>query len=334
MFNRLKGFKWFKWLTASLIFLSGLSAGWLLNNIIDDYNAGTRSEKEELHEGQYALINPLLECENSENLISKGLSGFKQQIANLVNERIEGKKADSVSVYFRDLNNGPWFGIGEKDEFIPGSLLKIPLMMAYFKQAEFDPHILTKKIKFEGSNFITHQYIQPSMTIAPGKSYTVQELIYMMIVNSDNYAAWLLNINDTLKIKDKVYADLGLAAPGTDKPYSINVKRYGSFFRVLFNASYLRKETSNASLDLLARVEFRRGLPAGVPQDVVVAHKFGEREVEGQKQFHDCGIVYYPQHPYLLCVMSRGNNYEDLISTIQDISSIVYTEVDRQLKNQ
>jgi len=27
-------------------------------------------------------------------------------------------------------------------------------------------------------------------------------------------------------------------------------------------------------------------------------------------QLHDCGIVYYPETPYLLCVMTKGWNFE------------------------
>ncbi len=74
---------------------------------------------------------------------------------------------------------------------------------------------------------------------------------------------------------------------------------------------------------------------AGVPSTVDVAHKFGERttlasdtESTETKQLHDCGIVYFPENPYLLCVMTRGTDFKVLEGIISDISRMVYEEVD------
>ncbi len=39
---------------------------------------------------------------------------------------------------------------------------------------------------------------------------------------------------------------------------------------------------------------------------------------------HDCGIVYYPDSPYLLCVMTRGKDTGQLESIIGKISQITY----------
>jgi hypothetical protein len=71
---------------------------------------------------------------------------------------------------------------------------------------------------------------------------------------------------------------------------------------------------------------------AGVPSGTVVAHKFGERVLPSKnvKQLHDCGIVYYPQFPYVLCVMTRGNDFVTLQQAIKGVSDIVYREFDRQ----
>jgi hypothetical protein len=45
-------------------------------------------------------------------------------------------------------------------------------------------------------------------------------------------------------------------------------------------------------------------------------------------QLHDCGIIYYPGNPYLLCVMTRGTDWSALEKTIQTISAMTYKEVD------
>ena len=83
-------------------------------------------------------------------------------------------------------------------------------------------------------------------------------------------------------------------------------------------------------MNILAQSEFKAGLVSGVPATIEVAHKFGEHSEEGMVQLHDCGIVYYPRHPYLLCIMSKGPNFEFLDDAIVGVSKIVYGAVDEQ----
>ena len=103
------------------------------------------------------------------------------------------------------------------------------------------------------------------------------------------------------------------------------------FFRILFNSSYLSRESSEKALELLANTEYSDALVSGIPKDVTVAHKFGEAGTGNvERQLHDCGIVYFPNHPYLACIMTRGHNTETLRNSIQDISRFVYEKIDEQ----
>jgi hypothetical protein len=70
-------------------------------------------------------------------------------------------------------------------------------------------------------------------------------------------------------------------------------------------------------------------LAAGLPKNLEISHKFGERQigVTGEKQLHDCGIIYVPSHPYLLCIMNRGNDFKKMADFIKNISSFVYQQV-------
>jgi beta-lactamase class A len=163
--------------------------------------------------------------------------------------------------------------------------------------------------------------------------YTIEDLIYRMIVYSDNNAfTFLTKIVDPGQL-DRVYSNLRLLNPRvvTDDAF-LSVQTYESFFRILYNASYLNRDSSQWALDVLSKSEFRAGLVAGVPPEIKISHKFGEKSDagEGVVQLHDCGIVYYPRHPYLLCVMSKGPDFQVLDDVIANISQTVFTEVDRQ----
>ncbi len=296
------------------------------------------AEEKALRQGNLGFINPLLECADDSRFHI--LLPFKYKINNYIQTR-SSKKISHVSVYFRDLNGGPAFGINEDENFTPASLLKVPLMMCYFAQEESDPGLLSMKIQYEedtGKN--DEQNFKPREKMQSGKSYTVDELISRMIIYSDNEAAKILddNISDELKIK--TYRDLGIEVPGVRGADDfMSVKEYSSFFRILYNASYLGRRMSNKALQILSESNFNDGLEKGVPPGIVISHKFGEKKyVDGNTkeiigiQLHDCGIVYHPVKPYLLCIMTRGEKFEEMSKVISEISKIIYGEVNLQLK--
>lgn len=285
----------------------------------------------------YTYINPLLECNLAPEYISENtLADFGSDIESIIEEGKDEGSITHAAVYFRDLNNGPWFGINEDDDFRPASLLKVPIMMYVFKQAEEDPQLLSKSVVYDGSDLERTQDITPGKSVVKGVSYTVMELVEYMIKYSDNKAtAMIIKTVDPGKLED-LLGLVGITLPSADRTESdfVSLKHYAAFFRLLFNASYNTDEHSEQALKLLTQTQFDNGLRAGVPQGIEVAHKFGEavHTVTGEKQLHDCGVVYYPKKPYLLCVSTKGTDFERMEKMIADISRVSYQAVDRQVK--
>ena len=289
----------------------------------------------EIRLGGYKYTNPLLECESA--TIPTELRPFKTRLEEVVNKIIDEGRASQIAVYFRDLNNGPWFGVNEDEAFTPASLLKVPLMISYFKIAESDPSILNKEIEFGGLDNEEIKYEEENITqtltsLKAGNKYKVEELIEKMIINSDNKAADLLAKNLNQASIDKPYLDNEIAIPEQVDNYIVSVRKYASFFRILFNSSYLDREYSEKALTILSKSEFDSGLRQGVPFNIEVANKFGVRVIkEGSEyQLHDCGIVYYPGRPYLVCIMTRGANFQFLPQVIGEVSTFIFQGVDIQ----
>lgn len=312
-------------LVSSFVFISiGFIVGYYSHPQINP------SFKEIRNKESYFFINPLLECEN--NLISdnnKSLIEIKKEISSLIDKSLESKDISFASIYFRDLNNGPWFGINEKELFSPASLLKVPLMIAYLKEAESNPEILSETIIFNKNPDYNEQNIKPENQLVLNQEYSIEELIERMIIYSDNDAYDILVNKVDIKKYEKIYKDLGIdISLAKDNPGGdiIKIKEYASLFRVLYNASYLTKEMSEKALFILSQTTYKNGLAKSIPKDITIAHKFGERryiETE-KKQLHDCGIVYLPQKPYLVCIMSKGSDFNKLSKFIQDSSHIIY----------
>ena len=288
----------------------------------------------QVRQGNYEFINPLVECEISGNLFRK-YKPFENEAKNKISRIMSDQDGSNYAVYFRNLNNGPWFGINSTEKFMPASLLKVPLMIAYLKESEHDPEILKRRISYAPIQETTiTQEIEPKEKIVQSQTYTIEDLVYRMIVYSDNEATQLLLNNIPEEKLSLVYQDLGIDTPAVEDSGNdfMSVKSYSSFFRILYNAAYLSRENSEKALSILFKSEYKEGLVAGVPSEIKVAHKFGEygsREIysEATHQLHDCGIVYFPDYPYLLCVMTRGENIEENQKKIAMISAAIYETV-------
>lgn len=283
---------------------------------------------------RYPLLNAARACMGTQPPIRE-YEEFENDLSEWIDAEKQAGDVEVAAVYFRDLRGGPWFGINERETFIPASLFKVPVMIALLRAAQDDPMFLKQELGLSGPYAGINNVESPDQTMQPGKTYTADELLTKMIVYSDNAS------NDVLKafldasdvrgdaIKT-IYGQLGMLAARDD--HQLTVKSYSSLFRVLYNAQYLNVEMSQKALSLLTRSAYVDGLVAGVPAGVKVAHKFGIRDISGEqtKQFHDCGIVYHPKRPYLLCVMTRGNDMQKNIAIIAEISRRVYAEVDAQ----
>ena len=314
---------------------TGMAAGWYGHHAWEERELARPERRglRSLREPTHRFTQPLVECDLRRNSPeNRALSSFHGAVDSLVARLREDGRASEMTVYFREFNDGLWFSSGEDVQYTPASLRKVPLMVALLKQSERQPGLLDKLVRYDGAQALAElQNIPPKERLETGRDYPIYELIRRMIVYSDNDAYDLLMREADERILREVYGGLGSGLDDSARGAELrSVVAYSAFFRVLFNGSYLSWELSERALALLAKAEFRQGLVAGVPPHVPVAHKFGEHHDSGVYQFHHCGIVYYPEHPYLLCVMSRGTALPGLMGAVEEVSRLVYASVDGQ----
>ena len=287
-------------------------------------------------DSDYPLLSPLLLC----NVSDQKSPNENTVLAGIINKYVQQQLAagviDDMSVYVIDYQNGKWAGYNENARYDPASMLKVPVMIAFYQAAERQPSALTERIKFNGDAQNSNEYFKSPNGIQSGTYYTTDQMIDSMIINSDNTAALLLEKDLNADTLAEVFTDLGLPVPeqGQNVQY-LSAKLYAYFFRVLYNATYLDREFSQKALSLLTQTTFTVGIKAGVPADTTVAHKFGERSVYStdgtlqSRELHDCGIVYKPGSPYLICIMSRSKatSVDAMAKNIADLSALVYQSI-------
>jgi len=283
----------------------------------------------------YHYINPL-RCEPDRAPQKREYTTLRNDLIDYFKKQQQNGSLTTASIYFRDLENGPVLSINDQEDFSPASLLKVPLMITYLKKAQSDQSLLQRKVSVSG-NFqsLPEQNIKPQQSAKIGGNYSIDELLALLITESDNnsWEALLTDLRKNYSENDFIItlSDLGIIDPrkSADHQY-VTVQGYASIFRILYNSSYLNIPMSDKALNLLTHSDFPNGIVAGVPNTIKVAHKFGERKVGDDQQLHDCGIVYYTANPYLLCVMTRGHDISVLEQVIQHVSQNVFAEVQKR----
>ncbi len=279
----------------------------------------------------FTLINPT-RCEPGTAFVNPEYDALRQELNGYIAQQ-RSAGLEKAGVYFRDLRNGPTFSINAKDTYIGASILKMPVLLEYLKEAETQPEIFDVELVAEIVPTTTNQGLPVNQTVEGGKKYTVRTLLERMIKYSDNNSrAALVKFYQSRHPEGRIILDtlenIGISQLKTDDQGTyISVDATASIFRILYNAAYLGPEQSQLALTWLTASAYDDGIAKPIPQDIPVANKYGIYNTAQVKELHDCGIIFYPNHPYVLCVMTKGRSIENLQNTIVHISKVVYEEL-------
>jgi beta-lactamase class A len=259
---------------------------------------------------------------------SADFSPLKNELTDLINKFKLSGEITSASVYVREFGQARWMVINENEKYSPGSLLKVPELIAFCKMNELKPGFFDKSVAYK-TKTETHRNITfKSKHIELGQSYTIRELLKYMIVYSDNDATMLLNELMDRKIFNRVFTDLGLHAPDyTSNDYPITTAEFSLFLKELYNSTYLNTVHSEFCMNLMSQSDYVDGLVSGLPQNCVAVHKFGEGGFSNAPNFNESAIVYCNNKAYLLTVMSKGTDLTKMPGFVREVSKLVYSKM-------
>ncbi len=277
----------------------------------------------QIRSSRTGLSHPLLFCDdaaadNRVDALHDAANGV------LVAARATGA-LQHASIVYRALEAGRGFEIDGQRHYHPASLLKLPLAIAWMRHAESNPGVLARKLPY--NNQTLRESADTPGALVSGESYSARELLERMIRWSRNDAKAILAQELGEGPVKEVYAQLEIAwpfgSPNVDPELSAH--EYSRLFRVIYDASMLHPTAADELLQMLARTEYEPALRAGVPSGTQIAHKWGHRLLkepgqQGVHQLHDCGIVYQPGRPFLLCVMTSGRDELSLAKVIADVA--------------
>lgn len=281
-----------------------------------------RSHVKALRIQDYRFTKPLLMADLDTE--DEDMSEIKNEALSIIMQAKSSGNLHDAAVFMQDLQNGDWFSINPDGTFDPGSIMKLPILIAHLKQEEMSPGHLMKQYRL--STPMSGMPVQTILgeSIQIGKAYTVAELLRYMIVESDNQANALLNQIVNPKLVQQIFMDLGLSVPSVQQTQvQMKIADVSKFIGLLYNATYLRNDLSEFALELLSETKFHDGIRAIAPAGIPICSKFGERGQLGTDIFeiHETSIVYIENRPFLLTMMTRGNDKDKQETVLQSVSA-------------
>lgn len=237
----------------------------------------------------------------------------------------------TAGIIVKDLQTGWEFRLNKERKFPAASLVKLPLMLAVYDGANKAKYSLQDKLLLKGSCQVGGSGELKAMK--PGCSFTVEELIGLMISASDNTATNLLIDKLGFRELNLWFSDFGLRDTNLGrfmmdfKYRQKGVENYTSprdialVLERLYQGDFLGRDFSEKCLMHLKSQKVNNRIPALLPPDTPVAHKTGLEN----RICHDAGIIYTPGGDFLLCVLTEdAPSHKNAKHFIARIASDVY----------
>ena len=262
------------------------------------------------------------------------LEGRKRAWSRLSQEigaKISGWQGE-VGIVIKDLDKD-WELFYNKEMLFPSaSLAKIPIMAGCFAAYREGRLKLGSIVKLKSSDKFSGSGVLKDMH--PGVAFKVEELMGLMIYDSDNTATnivtgmvgmdylndffkgvGLRNTNLSRRIADYYSRDRGIENYTTAEDMAVILEK-------IYRKTLVDQDVSERCLKLLKLQRVNDRIPRYLPAELTVAHKTGLE----QGVCHDAGLVYTPKGDFLICVLTKHSNTNSIPSKefIARISLSVY----------
>ncbi|MBN2246182.1 MAG: serine hydrolase, partial [Candidatus Aminicenantes bacterium] len=248
-----------------------------------------------------------------------------------------------MSLAFKDLESGEELLFQAEEMMHAASLMKVPVMIELFRQAEKgkfslkDEITVTNQFKsiVDGSVYSLQAADDSDEDIYGliGEKLSIRKLVEHMITVSSNLATNILIELVEAKRVMETMEEMGihnievLRGVEDTKAYEKGLNNRTdalSMMRLMLSIAEGKAgspESCREMIEILAQQEFRGKIPAGLPEGTRVANKTGS--ITGIN--HDAAIVFPEgRKPYVLVILTRGfENHEDAEQLIANLSRLV-----------
>ncbi|MFO7767580.1 MAG: serine hydrolase [bacterium] len=257
---------------------------------------------------------------------SAGAQPGHEDLRRAVMEIVLEHPQQEIAVSVRDPEHMAFLDLKGATRFHAASTMKVAVMMAVFQQAEEGTLSLSDSLVVEnrftsildGSEYAIEDDSDDVIYSRLGTRMSIRDLVYQMITVSSNLATNLLIQHVTADSAQALIDRLGnqqmkvLRGVEDIPAYRAGLNNQATSsdlalqLEALMKGAAVSQEADGEMVEILLDQRFNDMIPAGLPEDVKVAHKTGMIT----RIHHDAAIVYPPDAPpYVLVVLTGG--FED-----------------------
>jgi beta-lactamase class A len=238
---------------------------------------------------------------------------FGENINNLVKSY-----SGTAAIYIKNMETKKTFVLNKDEIFPSASIIKLLVMAEVLKKVSTGQITHDKKIAVSDRLITRGDGILKYLEV--NHSFTIKELLTLMIIVSDNTAANILI--DIAKMEDvnKLSINLGLkktvlnrkmmdfkaAAKGKENITCADDKC--AFLELLYDGKIINEACSKFIVDTMKKQQVHGKIDMFLPPSIILAHKTGTLE----KLEHDVGILYGRKCDYIVCIFTKdGTSNEE-----------------------
>lgn len=255
-------------------------------------------------------------------------------LTNRIKDRISNADG-KIGIYFCDINKNDSCFVGNCDVFPSLGVAKLVLMIEVFKQVEEgiikldDEYELEKNPPFAIPEDEYESTVGVLDFLHKGMKLHIEDLLYMMIVISDNSAFNILlsivgidNVNETMKKLGLIHTKIGCMLfeweernPERDNYHS--VREVGSLLKRLYKRQLISSSASEKMLKMLSYHQRRDILSQFSNDNVSVAQQTGF----DVKALHEVAVVMTPE-PFIICMSVAEMDAKRAEGIMKDVAAM------------
>lgn len=217
--------------------------------------------------------------------------------------------------YVRRLDSGLSYGLKQGEVFPSASLMKLPVILALYEDAEAGKvdlgakYTLKQADKVAGAGTLAGQ--------ANGSTWTYRKLVELMGHYSDNTAFGVVRRLEGDERVNKTIKEVGMNKTSLAN-FETSPEDIGKLFNWLYKGGVSLADR-NEILGFITKTVYEDRIPAGVPQGTKVAHKVGT----DLGVYADGGIVF-AKRPFILVIMTEDARDDEAKQTVPLIAKAVW----------
>jgi beta-lactamase class A len=235
-----------------------------------------------------------------------------EKLATSVQQVLQSTNAAGLyGIYIEDLETGQQILWNAEFEYDAWSLLKVPILVTVLQRVQQGEIGLQAPIPLPDIDMTT--YGPEDVENIQAQSLPLEILTKRLMELSDNQASVALAQLFKAQSFQQTLLALGIAPAPPELPRNtlprLSARECGNMLRILYRGACLTPKWSQYALSLMSETLYDGEVQAVIPKDIRFAHKVGFNADAGD--FHNIGILYFPDRPVIVCIMSGRSTREE-----------------------